>query len=117
MMSEKVFVRIDDGGKAVVARVQCTSIGQREAGIIETELALLGERTNWRFALDLSEVKMMASLGLGMLITMTRMTNESKGKIAMFGLNSDLSNLIRITKLDRLLPVAKDEKSAISKVS
>jgi len=97
---------IDVGGRAAVARVLCPSIGQREAAIIETELAALGERTGWRFALDLTEVKMIASLGLGMLIS-----------IAMFGLNGELSSLIRITKLDRLLPVAKDEKSALSKVS
>lgn len=116
-MSEKAFVMIDESGKAAVARVTCPNIGQREAPIIETELSALGERTGWRFALDLTEVKMIASLGLGMLITLTRSSSASKGKIAMFGLGDELKGVIRITKLDRLLPVAKDEKAAVSKVS
>ena len=116
-MSEKAFVMIDESGSAPVARVTCPSIGQREASIVETELSALGERCGWRFAMDLSEVKMIASLGLGTLITLTRHTSANKGKIAMFGLNKELQNLIKITKLDRLLPVAKNESAAIAKVS
>jgi len=116
-MDTKAFVTIDESGKAPVARITCPSIGQREAPIIETELSALGVRTGWRFALDLTDVGMIASLGLGMLITVTRLTSTSKGKIAMFGLNRELMDLIKITKLDRLLPLAKNEPAAISKVS
>ena len=116
-MCEKAFVAVEESGDVAIARVVCPSIGQRESAIVGDELSALGERTGWRFVVDLSDVTVITSVGLGVLITLQKSSSSKKGRIALFGLGKELKQLIRMTKLDRMLTVAEDGPSAIKKVS
>ena len=103
-------------GRYAIGRVLAPSVSQRESQVIESELAAAGPGATWKLVLDCRDVGMLSSVGLGMLITMHKKCIEGKGKFAIFGLSKDINNLLKITKLDKLILVASDEASAISKV-
>ena len=101
---------------ATIARLHAPSISQRESPIIEAETSRAAEAAKWRIVLDFTDVTMLGSMGLGMLITLTKKCQGGGGKLAIFGMNKSLSHLVRLTKLDRLLNIAPDQAAAIAKV-
>ncbi|MEO1128565.1 MAG: STAS domain-containing protein [Planctomycetota bacterium] len=114
-MSEKSFVTIERVEKAVVGRISCASMGQREAPIIQEEvLKAAGEPP--QIALDFSGVTMMGSLSLGMLVTLSKQAKAGGGKLVLFGLNENLRGVLKMSRLDQLLTIAKNEKAALKKV-
>lgn len=108
---------VDESDGVPVARIVCTSIGQRESTVLSDEFTGLGERSGWRFVVDLSDVTVITSIGLGVLITLQKNASANKGRVALFGLGSELRQLMKMTKLDRMLTVTKDGPSAIAKIT
>lgn len=80
------------------------------------EMTAAGPGATWKLVLDCRDIGMLSSVGLGMLITMHKKCIEGKGKFAIFGLSKEINELLKITKLDKLIVVASDEAAAISKV-
>lgn len=109
-----VTLSTDDG--VAVARLLAPSISQREAPIIQAEIVKAAPATKWRVVLDFTDVTMLGSMGLGMLITLTKQCQTGGGKLAMHGMNKNLNDLVRLTKLDRLLVIAPDRSAALAKV-
>lgn len=110
------MVSISTADGVVMAHLLAPSISQREAPIIQSEVTRAAEKSGWRVVLDFSDVTMLGSMGLGMLITMTKQCQGGGGKLAMFGMSKPLADLVRLTKLDRLLQIAPDKASAVAKV-
>lgn len=103
-------------GPIAVARVTCPSVGQREAPIIQDEIVGAAGKAAWRIIIDFSGVTMLGSMGIGMLVTLQRQARDKGGKLAMYGLNDDLMGTIRLTKLDKVLPIVDDKAKALKKV-
>lgn len=117
-MSEvSTHVSIDRTDRAVVAAVRCEKIGAREAQILESELRSAAPSRQWRMVIDLTEVEMLASMGLGMLVTMHKDCNANGGKMAIMGLKPDIANLLKITHLERVLKIAPDRDAALKVVA
>jgi anti-anti-sigma factor len=55
---------------------------------------------------DVSEVRFIDANGLGLLVAMHQNVSASGGRMNLIGTGPDLSRLLRITQLDRLLPTA-----------
>ncbi len=110
------MVRVERAGDFAVGRVVCPSVSQRESSVIQNEMEGAGPGSRWRLVLDLKDVSMLSSVGLGMLITLHKKCSEGGGKFAIFGLSKDLNDLIKMTKLDKLLSIARDESAALAKV-
>lgn len=116
-MTEASFVSVEKVGGAGVARVMCPTVGQREAPIIEQELAAAGPGCGWRLAIDMKDVGMLTSVGIGTLVTINKKCREGKGKMALFGLNSTIMEVLKLTRLDKLFPIAKDREAALKAVA
>lgn len=116
-MSTAAFVEIKQITGAVVAKVMCPAVGQREAPIIEEELKNAAGSANNRVALDLSTVTVLGSMGLGMLVTLTKRCRDGGGRLAIFGVTPSLLDLIKLTKLDKFLIITKDFDSAVAKIA
>lgn len=114
--SEASMVTISSEGGIPVARLLAPSISQRETPIIQTEVTRAAEKAGWKLVLDFTDVTMLGSMGLGMLITMTKQCQTGGGRMAMFGMNKSLTDLVRLTKLDRLLQITPDKAAALAKV-
>lgn len=116
-MSEASFVKVRQIQKGAIVQIACPAVGQREAPIIEGELKTVAMSANNRVILDLSSVTVLGSMGLGMLVTLTKRCRDGGGKLAIFGVSPALLDLIKLTKLDKFLIITRDEATAIEKVA
>jgi anti-anti-sigma factor len=67
---------------------------------------------------DLSQVTFLASMGIRMLIATARsMASRKRAKIAMYGANSDVMEIIDTTALHDIIPYAGTEAEAIAIVT
>lgn len=66
--------------------------------------------------IDLSEVVFLASLGIRLLISTTRALGQRGGKLALFGANPAVMEVIETTSLNEIVPVATTEAEAIALV-
>lgn len=115
-MSNAAFVEVRQIQQGAVARLTCPAVGQREAPIIEEDLKAAAATANNRLILDMSAVTVLGSMGLGMLVTITKRCRDNGGRLAIVGLSQALTDLIRLTKLDKFLVIAKDEAAALEKL-
>lgn len=116
-MSEKQFVSTEMVGRVLVARLRCEKVADRETEVMQTEIGVAAPGAGWRVALDFREVRLLASVGLGGLITLGRACTSKGGKLAVFNMSGDILKVLKLTRLDKLIPVARDEGEAIKAVS
>ena len=114
--TQKSIVGTEHVEGVVIGRIHCPTVGEREAPIIRDEVLREAKLAGFRLALDFTEVTMMGSLALGTLVTIAKECSAGGGKLALFGLNSNLTEVLKMTRLDKLLPIHKDQASALKKV-
>ncbi|MBL8762775.1 MAG: STAS domain-containing protein [Phycisphaerae bacterium] len=114
--TESTYISLETHGRATVARIECEKLANREAQVIEAELNAEGEKCAFRLVVDLSQVTMLPSIGLGMLVSLHRKCKEKAGRLAICNLSPDLLNVLKLTHLDRLLTICKDREAAIKTV-
>lgn len=78
-------------------------------------LRLLQDGHN-HLVLNLSEVDMLDSFGIAVIVSLLRFCQESKGNLTLYGLNDKVMRLIELTHMDRVLDVWPSETQAISQV-
>jgi anti-sigma B factor antagonist len=66
-----------------------------------------------RFLFDFDRVAYLSSSALGMLIGLQRRVLQRKGQMKLAGINNEVMEVFRITKLDTVFDIYKDESSAI----
>lgn len=69
-----------------------------------------------KFIVDLSEVETCDSSGLSALLVANRIVSSTGGKMIITTPSEKVMQLIRITQLDRVLPVRTNIKEAISEL-
>lgn len=116
-MSGAMFVEIGRTGPALVGRVVSSKVTEREAPIIEAELSGSAEDSAWRMVVDLTEVGMLASAGLGMLVTLHRKCRDNSGKMAICGVSEDILGALKLSRLDRMLVIKTDLEAAVKAVA
>ena len=115
MDSTFVFTEVVNG--RLVARLKCEKIAERESSIISGELATEAGKHAWKIALDMEEGMLLASVGLGSLVTLNKNCKANAGKMVVFGLGAELFEVLKITRLDRVITIAKDRDAAIKALS
>jgi len=114
---DSTFVSTEVVNGRLVARLKCEKVAEREAPIISGELGAEASKHSWRLALDMSEVMLLASVGLGALVTLNKNCKANSGKLVVFGLGSELFEVLKITRLDRIITIAKDRDAALKTLS
>jgi len=92
--------------------LHCEKLAEREAHFLQTELATAAKTGGWKLALDVSEVMLLASVGLGALVTLNKECLPA-GKLVVFGIVDEIREVLRITRLERVLTIAKDKDAAL----
>lgn len=95
------------------ARVTCNNIATREAPIVQAECLAAAAKANHRILVDLADVAMITSVGLGALITLHKSCKEAKGKLVLLNLQPDILNILKLSRLDRLFVIADSEHKAL----
>ncbi|HRP62281.1 MAG TPA: STAS domain-containing protein [Phycisphaerales bacterium] len=99
----------------LMAKLITPSIGQRESPIITqliaTELEAAGTANPPRaLVLDFSQVTFLNSMGLGMCIDLRNRMAVIKGRVILYGVNTQLLETLKLTKMDRLFTIVDDVK-------
>jgi anti-anti-sigma factor len=116
-MSQSTFVTSQTAGRAGVARLERQKLGELEVQAVQTELAACAAQHGWRVAIDLSQVLLIASAGLGALLTINKQCKAGGGKMALFGLGEELMGMLKLTNLHRILAIEATQDAAVKAVS
>lgn len=114
MSVTSTYLHVRPGPGATVARILREKVSEFEADIIRNEALAAIEAGSTRLALDLSEVQLLTSAGLGALITIDRECRARNGRLVLFGVSDQLLGLLRLTRLDRVFAIKPDEAAALS---
>lgn len=107
------IVRLQTVQGRLIARVSCPHVGQREAPILQQEILAQAESVGHRVAIDFSGVTMLGSLGLGTMISLTKTCKENKGQLVLFAIDDQIRELVKMSRLDRILKIEHSEDAAL----
>lgn len=110
-MGRASLARISLQGATVVLQLTGPGVGQREAPIVLDEVSQALNRLGRAMQvllIDLSNVRMMSSIGLGMCVEL-RHRAHAAGARTVIKAGPELAALFRMMKLDRLCIMAGDE--------
>lgn len=114
---EKTHIRARLVGPVVQVTILSDTLGEREADQLATEtcdaLAALGPRA----IIDFASVRAIASAGLGALVRVHNNAKANGGAVAFYNCSPNLINGFKITRLNRLFKIAKDEAAAAKDVT
>ncbi len=115
-MPEGAYVNILPHASCILAHVTSEKVGAREAQIIEQEIRAAAPGKKWKIVLDLKDVTMLASMGLGTLVSVHKICASEGGRLVVCGLREDILQLMKITHLDRILKIAPDREHALKMI-
>lgn len=110
------FVISQSVGGVLVSRLDREKIGEYESPIIKAAVESQAPAAQWRVVLDLSDVRMVASAGLGLFVTLNRTCKEKGGKLAICGMDEGLRGVFELTKLHRVLTISDSLDAAVKAV-
>ena len=86
--------------------------GSESAGRVDEVLSAAGKPP--RLVLNLSRLRVVSSLFLGMLVGLHKRVTEAQGAMRICGLEPFVLETLRTTKLDTLLAICDDEQTAVA---
>lgn len=100
----------------VIVDIVDDKFGYPKTLVLKSHVAhLLGEGHR-RIVLNLGSVEMLDSFGLAVLISLLKLSKEHGGYLTLYGLNTQVSRLIELTHMDRVLEIWETEGQAITQV-
>lgn len=82
----------------------------------ERFLALISEQYQ-RFIFDLSELEYISSAGLRIMLLAVKKTRAIGGKIALFGMNSNVNDVFEISGFSTIFPILASREEGLQFVS
>ena len=117
MGSEYIVTQID---KAIVVEFRIPSLMEpAQLDSIQTQLFKLVDEQDKRLViLDFSRVEFISSQAIGIVIGLNRRLSAlPNSKFLLCGINAKLTELLRITRLDRVLKIKPTQKEAINSLA
>lgn len=105
---------VDSGDIAVVHFVDKKILDEQNIQMIGDDLfRLVDELGRRKILLNFGNVEFLSSAALGKLITMNRKVQAVRGKLILSDISDEIMEVFKITKLDKLFTIMKDEQSAL----
>ncbi len=100
-------------GEITIFKLNEKRLDHSISGVLKGEFTILlhAEEIN-KFIVDLSEVESCDSSGLSALLLAYRILHSNEGEIRLVAPTKNVSNLIRISQLDRVLPIKNTVEEA-----
>ena len=97
----------------LIARILPAQLGQREVTIVADEIgaAISGLAPGAKgrcMVLDMTDVRMMSSMGLGMCVDLKNQADHARMRPVLFGASASILELLRLMRVDRLYTVVPD---------
>ncbi len=110
------FNSTTDTGCLVIS-VTTQNVGEYEAGVILPGVREQAPNTAWKIALNLEEVKLLASAGIGMIISLHNEAKAAGGRLVVYGINDQIMTMLKMCKMHKFFTIVPDHSKAISKLS
>ncbi len=107
------YLKTESVAGVLIATPLTEKIAERECNVLLKEISEEAAKHGWKVATDLTEVMLLASVGLGMFVTLNRDCKKNGGKLVVFGLSPELMSLLQITRLEKVFGIAKDRDAAL----
>jgi anti-sigma B factor antagonist len=105
------FVRRSSDGVVILTFLPGLMLSSESDERIDEVLAAIGEAT--RVLIDLSQVHILSSIVLGMLVGLHRRMEAKEGALRICSLQPDVGEVFKMTKLDSILDIRPDEQDAM----
>lgn len=114
-MSSNRRLDIEEVNDVTVARFTDKKIlDESNIQIIGNQLfSLVDEDHREKIVLDFTNVEYLSSAALGKLITMDKKVKAAGGKLRLCSIRSDILEVFKITRLDRLFTIRDDREKAL----
>jgi anti-sigma B factor antagonist len=102
-----------------ILKIHNKRIDAAAAGEFRQKLGEVVEKGNTRFVLDLSDVELMDSTGLGALVAALKASSDA-GRVVIAGAQGAVATLFKITRMDqvfRLYPTTVEAAAAFKRAS
>ena len=86
------------------------SLDHAAAGELQRQLLAAVDEGETRLALDLAQVSLIDSSGLGTIVAGFKAARAAGGSLVLVNVNRDIQSIIRLTRLDKVLAVCADEQ-------
>jgi anti-anti-sigma factor len=116
-MAETTHVDSQILAGVLVATIKAPNVAQYEADVIGEQLQREAPEAGWKIAIDLAQVKLLASAGLGMLVALGNAARANKGRLMIAGAGPEVTQVMKMTRLDKVVPMAPDIDSAVKKLA
>ena len=106
------FVRRPNDDVAVLVFLPGLISGSESLPRVDEVISAVGNSS--RIALDLSRLRVMTSMFLGMLVSLQKSVAGTGGTLRLFGVSPGQREIFRTTKLDALFSIYADEASVLA---
>lgn len=115
-LATTTHAQIVDAGGVAVATVLCERYSEHESKPIEHDLLDAAARCAHRLVIDMSKVAMLASAGIGSLITLHQACAKAGGKMAICAIDPGILKMLKLTRMDQMLVIVDSREAAASAV-
>jgi anti-sigma B factor antagonist len=100
----------------VVVNIVDDKFGYPKTLILKSHVTKLLTEGHRHIVLNLAQVETLDSFGIAVLISLLKLCKEIKGSLTLYGLNDQVSRLMELTHMDRVLEIWESEEQAISQL-
>lgn len=110
---DQAIFTVSPAEQAAVVSVACSCIHQHQAELLRNRLIGIADRAGGRLAVCLEDVVDASSACINALLAVNMHCASMGGKLVLFGLNDEITKMLRITKVNRTIAVATDARDAL----
>lgn len=105
-----------DEGQTCVFKVDSVKFDSAVGAVLRNAIASRLE-TNRQFVLDMAEVKLVDSGGLGALVAVLKNAKKNEAKFALVNLQKSVKLMLELSRMDRQFDIHPDLQTAIEKLN
>lgn len=107
------MISTEELGDVYVLRVEAVRLDSAVGTIIRNAVVSKMDNTK-KFAVDISNVKLVDSGGLGSLVALLKNITNHQGKLALVGMNKSVRMMFELSRMDRQFSLIEDMPKAIT---
>jgi anti-anti-sigma factor len=104
---------IDNGDKHKIVTSNIENLNSTVSPELKAELVLLSKKGTKNIVFDLDQTKYCDSSGLSAILLANRLCRDAEGTFVLTGVNDQISKLIEISQLDRVLHITPTLSEAV----
>lgn len=107
------MISTEEMGDVYILRVEAVRLDSAVGTIIRNAVVSKLQNTQ-KFALDISNVKLVDSGGLGSLVALLKNISNHQGKLTLVGMNKSVRMMFELSRMDRQFSLLEDMPKAIA---